>query len=90
MKLFIIGNVFDKGHELATSYWDFRTYLENLYPDFLYAFEEHYYVYPRMDENAMKKILWDELETNLANIDEDVTSTESQSLISAMLHNHDT
>ncbi len=72
MKIFIIGNGFDKGHGLKTGYWDFRTYLENLYPDFLYAFEEHYYIYPRMDEDVKKKQLWNELETNLANIDEDV------------------
>ena len=31
MKLFIIGNGFDKGHGLNTSYWDFRTYLKNMY-----------------------------------------------------------
>lgn len=80
MKLFIIGNGFDKGHRLATSYWDFRTYLENLYPDFLYAFEENYYIYPRMDEDAKKKILWNELETNLANIDEDVIIEQAVSI----------
>ena len=45
MKLFIIGNGFDIGHGLPTQYWDFRTYLENVYPDFLHAFEEHYYIY---------------------------------------------
>lgn len=72
MKLFIIGNGFDKGHGLATSYWDFRTYLENRYPDFLNAFEEHYYIYPGMDGNAKRELLWNDLETNLANINEDV------------------
>lgn len=72
MKLFIIGNGFDIGHGLPTQYWDFRTYLENVYPDFLYAFEEHYYIYPRMADAEKAKLLWNELETNLANIDEDV------------------
>ena len=72
MKLFIIGNGFDRGHGLPTSYWDFRTYLVNLYPEFLYAFEQHYEIYPRTDDAAKKKLLWNELETNLANIDEDV------------------
>ena len=72
MKLFIIGNGFDRGHGLPTGYWDFRTYLENLYPEFLYAFEQHYEIYPRTDDAAKKKLLWNELETNLANIDEDV------------------
>lgn len=72
MKLFIIGNGFDIGHELPTQYWDFRTYLENMYPDFLYVFEEHYYIYPRMSDEKKDVLLWNELETNLANIDEDV------------------
>ena len=72
MKLFIIGNGFDIGHGLPTQYWDFRKYLENVYPDFLYAFEEHYYIYPRMADAEKAKLLWNELETNLANIDEDV------------------
>lgn len=80
MKLFIIGNGFDKGHGLKTGYWDFRTYLENLYPDFLYSFEEHYYIYPRMVEGAKKKLLWNELETNLANIDEDVIIEQAVSI----------
>ena len=52
MKLFVIGNGFDRGHGLPTGYWDFRTYLENLYPEFLYAFEQHYYIYPKSDDEA--------------------------------------
>src|SRR5699024_7573319 len=63
---------FDKGHGLNTSYWDFRTYLKNMYPEFLYAFESRYYIYPANDEEAQKNLLWNELEKNLANIDEDV------------------
>lgn len=62
MKLFIIGNGFDKGHGLNTSYWDFRTYLKNMYPEFLYAFESHYYIYPANYEEAQKNLLWNELE----------------------------
>lgn len=80
MKLFVIGNGFDKGHGLPTSYWDFRTYLENLYPGFLYAFEEHYYIYPKMDDASKRKLLWNELETNLANIDEDVIIEQAVSI----------
>jgi len=41
MKLYIIGNGFDREHGLATTYWDFRGYLESCYPDFLSEFEEH-------------------------------------------------
>lgn len=72
MKLFIIGNGFDKGHGLNTGYWDFRTFLENLYPDFLRAFEQHYDIYPRMNDDAKKRLLWNQLESNLANIDEEI------------------
>lgn len=70
VKLFIIGNGFDRGHRLPTSYWDFRTYLEVHYPQFLRSFEEHYDLYPS-DDYVKQQILWNELESNLANIDED-------------------
>ncbi|EQB89805.1 hypothetical protein J2Z44_001691 [Clostridium punense] len=43
-----------------------------MYPEFLCAFEEHYYIYPGMINEAKKKLLWNELEANLANIDEDI------------------
>lgn len=71
MKLFIIGNGFDIGHGLPTQYWDFRTYLENRDPNFLTVFEEHYDIYPNMSNDEKADLLWNELETNLANIDED-------------------
>lgn len=80
LKLFIIGNGFDIGHGLPTQYWDFRTYLENLHPDFLQAFEEHYYIYPCMSNEDKKKLLWNELETNLANIDEDIIIDQGVSI----------
>ncbi len=72
MKLYIIGNGFDIAHKLPTQYWDFRTYLEHVDYDFLHAFETHYYIYPNMSDDTKKKLLWNELETNLANIDEDI------------------
>ena len=71
IKLFIIGNGFDRAHGLPTSYWDFRTYLDNRRPEFLCDFEAHYDIYPASNEDAMKQMLWNELETNLANIDEE-------------------
>ena len=40
--LYIIGNGFDIAHDLDTSYWAFRTYLENNHLDFLLAFEQMY------------------------------------------------
>ncbi len=72
MQLFIIGNGFDLAHQLPTKYWDFRCYLENLYPDFLVAFEQHYYIYPKDSNEYKQNLLWNDFETNLANIDEDV------------------
>lgn len=80
MKLFIIGNGFDKGHGLNTGYWDFRAYLENLYPDFLCAFEQHYDIYPRINDEAKKNLLWNQLESNLANIDEEVMIEDALSI----------
>jgi hypothetical protein len=71
MKLFIIGNGFDIGHGLPTGYWDFRTFLDSVYPEFLRSFEEHYDIYPGMSAEAKKKTLWSRFESNLANIDED-------------------
>lgn len=70
MKLFIIGNGFDIGHHLPTTYWDFRTFLNLKYPEFLWSFEEHYDIYPGMSDGEKKKILWSRFESNLANIDE--------------------
>ncbi len=40
--LYIIGNGFDMAHNLDTSYWAFRTYLENNHLDFLLTFERMY------------------------------------------------
>ena len=72
MKLFIIGNGFDRGHNLKTGYWDFRTFLEKCYPDFLYSFEINYNIYPGYSDQEKQQLLWNEFESNLANIDEDV------------------
>ena len=72
MRLFIIGNGFDRAHDLNTQYWDFRTYLEDFYPDFLDSFEKHYNIYPNDSEKYKRNLLWNCFETNLANINEDV------------------
>lgn len=71
MKLYIIGNGFDRAHGLPTQYWDFRSFLEDIDPSFLYLFESHYNIYPNSSEAHKKNLLWNEFETNLANIDED-------------------
>lgn len=80
MKLYIIGNGFDIAHKLPTNYWDFRKYLEYTYYDFLNAFEMHYNIYPNMSGKAKKDLLWSELETNLANIDEDIIIEDATSI----------
>lgn len=72
MKLFIIGNGFDRAHNLPTDYWDFRKYLEHYHPDFLYDFESRYSIYPKDTKEYKKSLLWSDFETNLANINEDV------------------
>ena len=77
MRMFIIGNGFDLAHGLPTKYWDFRTYLENLYPDFLESFEQHYYIYPKDSDKYKQNLLWNNFETNLANIDEDIIIEEA-------------
>lgn len=72
MRLYVIGNGFDRAHNLPTRYWDFRTYLAQDYPDFLSSFEENYDIYQGMTDEQKGKLLWNALETNLANIREDV------------------
>ena len=41
-RLYIIGNGFDIAHGIHTDYWNFRTYLEQNYPEFLIEFEKLY------------------------------------------------
>ena len=72
MRLYVIGNGFDRAHNLPTRYWDFRTYLAQHYPDFLSSFEENYDIYQGMTDEQKGKLLWNALETNLENIREDV------------------
>lgn len=72
MKLFIIGNGFDIGHGLKTRYWDFRTFLQKSYPEFLYDFESNYNIYPNFTKAEKEEMLWNDFEMNLANIDEDI------------------
>lgn len=72
MRLYVIGNGFDRAHNLPTRYWDFRTYLAQHYPVFLSSFEENYDIYQGMTDEQKGKLLWNALETNLANIREDV------------------
>lgn len=81
MKVFIIGNGFDIEHKLKTSYWDFRSFLERRYPDFLYSFEINYDIYPGFSEDEKRRLLWNEFESNLDNIIEDVIIEDATSIV---------
>ena len=72
MDLYIIGNGFDLAHDLPTSYWNFRSFLEQSNPDFLKQFEEKYDIYPGMNETTKQNLLWNQFEYNLANINEEM------------------
>ena len=76
--LYIIGNGFDIAHGLDTSYWSFRTFLDNHYPDYLYQFEELYNIThidesdPRITEedrnrfySSINIVLWREFEEKM-------------------------
>lgn len=91
-KLYIIGNGFDIAHGLKTSYWNFREYLENRYPEFLREFENLYNIVridftdPRYSDNAQRRWenyvyheLWSEFENQmgLPNISEMMDFSES-------------
>ncbi len=80
MRLFIIGNGFDLAHDLPTKYWNFREYLEENYPDFLNAFELHHRIIPGDSIERKQDLLWNDLETNLANINEDVIIEDALSV----------
>lgn len=68
MNLIIIGNGFDLAHGLPTRYWDFRMFLKEHYSIFLKDFEEKYYLWGE----ELKKLLWNDFEFNLANLEEDM------------------
>lgn len=80
--LYIVGNGFDKAHGLKTSYWDFRCFLDEKYPEFLYQFEKMYNIEPmdpteygysleaqeRWDKNV-NHTLWSEFENEIGHPD---------------------
>ena len=83
--LYIIGNGFDIAHNLPTSYWHFREYLEDMHQDFLAEFEYLYNIGridlsdPRVSERtvsrwkkAISDTLWSDFEDKMGrpNIDD--------------------
>lgn len=71
MRLFIIGNGFDKAHGLPTGYMDFRDYLEKEDYEYLAALESPYGYVPESKRDHVEKYLWKEFENNLSDINED-------------------
>ena len=57
--LYIIGNGFDLQHGLHTSYWDYRCFLCENYPQTLLDFE----YFPTINKD--KKELWSDVKANL-------------------------
>lgn len=62
MKLYIVGNGFDLNHGRKTSYWDYRNYLSEKYPDLVYKFNMMEYTKgAEVDVNSR----WSDLENAL-------------------------
>lgn len=95
-KLYIIGNGFDRGHGLKTSYWNFREYLEKYEEDFLVQMERMYDFAPfeRKDnrnrknkkrqkwrDDALYQYLWQSFEFELSHANEVEMEERSQSLL---------
>ena len=69
MKIYILGNGFDLAHNLKTSYWDFRDYLEDTDLEYLIQLEEMYGYYPESKISMVQDNLWKEFEYQLGEID---------------------
>lgn len=70
--LYIIGNGFDRHHNLKTSYYDFSKYLKEK-DSSLYNLLEDYVTYPNTDEDC-----WYRFEENLAGFDIDALIEENK------------
>lgn len=71
MNLFVIGNGFDIAHGLATSYKDFRGYLEEQDWAYLERFESFYGFSTDSDKEFVEGALWKEFEIKLSTFDEE-------------------
>ncbi|MBF4696048.1 bacteriophage abortive infection AbiH family protein [Fusibacter ferrireducens] len=71
MNLFIIGNGFDKAHNLKTSYVDFRNYIEDQDWSYLEMLEKMYGFCINSKKEHVENLLWKEFEKNLSVISED-------------------
>lgn len=71
MRLFVIGNGFDKAHGLKTSYMDFREYLEEKDWEYLNSLESMYNLSSYSTKEALENYLWKDFEGNLSQFDAD-------------------
>jgi hypothetical protein len=69
-KLVIVGNGFDRAHNMKTTYWHFRSFIEDKHPEILDVLE-HYSL-------KSKNTLWNDFENNLSKIDIDRLRDYSQ------------
>lgn len=72
--LYVIGNGFDRHHQMATSYWDFRKHLQ-LHHNDIYDLLNDYF--PTYDEDDF----WSHFEERLANFDAETLVENSEHLI---------
>lgn len=79
--LFIIGNGFDRAHNLETGYEHFRKYLNENDQYFLESFENMYEYSPITWEGKLKDVLWRDLEGNLSSFDEEIMLESCFSLV---------
>lgn len=92
--LFLFGNGFDLAHGLDTSYWNFRTFLSENHPEFLFAFERMYNILPLDNtepwyteeaqnkwNKSVNKNLWKYFEEKMGNPDIDAMLDMSESVV---------
>ncbi len=62
MKLYIIGNGFDRHHNMPTSYYDYKLFLNNYHPEAIKEFESFEYIKGYDNDD----IYWTDLEESLS------------------------
>lgn len=98
--LYVIGNGFDLGHGLKTTYWDFRNYLGRCAEEFLVGLEKMYGIAPIDDmdwriqyhykeimarrNRNIKSTLWQKFEHDLAAANENELLDFSSSIVDSL------
>ena len=71
MKLYIIGNGFDRHHKLETNYQSFGLFLKNEYP-IIYDGLIEYCGFSDLTKQPIDDVLWNEFEENLSLLDPEI------------------